>query len=361
MNVAIACGGTGGHLFPGIAVAEALISRGHHILLLVSEKQIDATAVRDRKEFKVEKIPAVGLPELLSTQVVLFAARFLKGVNVCRKIYRSFGPRAVLGMGGFTSTAPILAGRMAGLPAFIHESNAIPGKANLLNARLSDKVLIGFAECSRYFPRSALEVTGTPIRSSLLAPVNREDALRVLGLDGNRKTVLVMGGSQGAHGINEAVIGALPRFQGSQVQFIHLTGKEDEHTVSRCYRSAGIRAFVSAFYYRMEEVYSAADVAIARAGAATLTELSHFRLPAILIPYPFASENHQFLNAEIFAKDGVAEVLEESRLKGDAHGSLIDQFLKDEVRVNLPRNRPHALTPDTAANRIAEIIEKSCK
>ena len=361
MNVAIACGGTGGHLFPGIAVAEALISRGHDILLLISEKQIDATAVRDRKEFKVEKIPAVGLPKLLSTQVVPFAARFLKGLNACRKIYRSFGPRAVLGMGGFTSTAPILAGRMAGLPAFIHESNAIPGKANLFNARLSDKVLIGFAECGRYFPRSALEVTGTPIRSSLLAPVDRKDALRVLGLDRNLKTVLVMGGSQGAHGINAAVIAALPRFHGSQVQFIHLTGKEDEHNVSRCYRSAGIRAFVSAFYHRMEEVYSVADVAIARSGAATLTELSHFSIPAILIPYPLASENHQLLNAEIFAKDSVAEVLEESRVKGDALGSLIDQFLKDEVRMNSPRNRAHGLASDTAANRIAEIIEKSCK
>jgi UDP-N-acetylglucosamine--N-acetylmuramyl-(pentapeptide) pyrophosphoryl-undecaprenol N-acetylglucosamine transferase len=361
MKVAIACGGTGGHLFPGIAVAEALISRGHDVLLLISEKQIDATAVRDRKEFRIEKIPAAGLPKLLSTQVMPFAARFLKGLSACRRIYRSFGPRAVLGMGGFTSTAPILAGRMAGLPAFVHESNAIPGKANLLNARLSDKVLIGFAECGRYFPKSAVEVTGTPIRSSLLAPVNRKDALAALGLDGNMRTVLVMGGSQGAHGINQAVMTALPRFHERQVQFIHLTGKEDEHSISQCYRSTGIRAFVSAFYHRMEEVYSVADVAIARSGAATLTELSHFSLPAILIPYPFASENHQLLNAEIFAKDSVAEVLEESRVKGDALGSLIEQFLKGEVRVNSRRNRPPLVAPDTAANRIAEIIEKSCK
>ena len=264
-------------------------------------------------------------------------------------------------MGGFTSTAPILAGRLAGLPAFIHESNAIPGKANLLNARLSDKVLIGFAECGRHFPKSALEVTGTPIRSSLRAPVNRKDALRNLGLDENRKTVLVVGGSQGAHGINEAVVNALPRFHGSPVQFIHLTGREDENSVSQCYRVAGIRAFVSAFYHRMEEAYTVANVAIARSGAATLTELSYFNLPAILIPYPFASENHQLLNAEIFAKNSVAEVLEESRVKGDALGSLIDQFLKDEVEVNASRDRPRTLAPETAANRIAEILERSCK
>jgi UDP-N-acetylglucosamine--N-acetylmuramyl-(pentapeptide) pyrophosphoryl-undecaprenol N-acetylglucosamine transferase len=361
MNVAIACGGTGGHLFPGIAVAEALINRGHDILLLISEKQIDATAVKDRKEFQIAKIPAVGLPKLLSKDVLPFAAKFLKGLNACRNIYRSFAPKVVLGMGGFTSTAPILAGRMAGLPAFIHESNAIPGKANLLNARLSDKVLIGFAECGRYFPKSALEVTGTPIRSSLRAPVDRRDALRNMGLDENRKTILVMGGSQGAHGINRAVVTSLFRFRGKPVQFIHLTGREDENSVSECYRIAGIRAFVSAFYHRMEEVYAIASVAIARSGAATLTELSYFNLPAILIPYPFASENHQLLNAEIFAKNSVAEVLEESHVKGDALGSLIDQFLKDEGEMNASIDRPRALAPETAANRIAEILERSCK
>ena len=361
MNVAIACGGTGGHLFPGIAVAEALLSRGHDILLLISEKQIDATAVKDRKEFQIAKIPAIGLPKLLSTDVLLFAAKFFKGLNACRKIYRSFAPGVVLGMGGFTSTAPILAGRMAGLPAFIHESNAIPGKANLLNARLSDKVLIGFAECARHFPKSALEVTGTPIRGSLRAPVDRKDALRNLGLDEDRKTVLVMGGSQGAHGINQAVVKALPRFHRSPVQFIHLTGKEDENSVSECYRAAGIPAFVSAFYHRMEEAYTLATVAIARSGAATLTELSYFNLPAILIPYPFASENHQLLNAEIFAQSSLAEVLEESRVKGDALGSLIDRFLKDEAEMNASRDRPRALAPETAADRIAEILERSCK
>jgi UDP-N-acetylglucosamine--N-acetylmuramyl-(pentapeptide) pyrophosphoryl-undecaprenol N-acetylglucosamine transferase len=361
MNVAIACGGTGGHLFPGIAVAEALISRGHKILLLTSEKQIDATAVRDRKEFQVEKIPAVAAPKLLSTQVVPFAARFLKGLNACRKIFRSFAPRAVLGMGGFASTAPILAGRMAGVCAFIHESNAIPGKANRLNARLCDKVLIGFAECARYFPKSAMEVTGTPIRTSLRTPVDKKRALQNLGLARDLKTVLVMGGSQGAHGINEAVISSLSRFDKNRVQFIHLTGRKDEQSVSQAYRNAGISAFVSAFYHRMEEVYSVADVAVARAGAATLTELSFFDLPAILIPYPFASENHQLLNAEIFAKNSVAEVLEESRVKGDALGSLIEQLLKDGVRMIPSRDRPHALGPGIAANRIAEVIERSCK
>src|SRR5260370_26201836 len=135
MNVVIACGGTGGHLFPVLAVAEVLRDRGHEILLLISEKQIDATAVRERSEFKVEKIPSIGMPKLASAQLFPFVGKFLQGFLACQKIYRSFHPDAVLGMGGFTSTGPILAGRIAGVPTFIHESNAIPGKANRLNAR----------------------------------------------------------------------------------------------------------------------------------------------------------------------------------------------------------------------------------
>src|SRR5208282_2247707 len=212
MNVVIACGGTGGHLFPGLAVAEVLQSRGHEVLLLISEKQIDATAVRDRKEFRIEKIPAVGLPTLFSAQVFSFVSKFLNGFAACRRIYRSFGPDAVLGMGGFTSTGPILAGRMAGLPTFIHESNAIPGRANRLNAFLSTEVLLGFEECSRYFPKKVVEVTGTPIRESLKTPVDRERALQNLRLKSGLRTILVMGGSQGAHGINEAVLATLGRF-----------------------------------------------------------------------------------------------------------------------------------------------------
>jgi UDP-N-acetylglucosamine--N-acetylmuramyl-(pentapeptide) pyrophosphoryl-undecaprenol N-acetylglucosamine transferase len=361
MNVVIACGGTGGHLFPGLAVAEVLQSRGHEVLLLISEKQIDATAVRDRKEFRIEKIPAVGLPRLFSAQAFSFTSKFLNGLAACRRIYRSFGPDAVLGMGGFTSTGPILAGRMAGLPTFVHESNAIPGKANRLNAWIAKKVLLGFEECARCFPDAATEVTGTPIRNSLKRRVDRRQALDNLGLKTGLQTVLVMGGSQGAHGINQAVLAALPRFAKRQVQFIHLTGSEDENYVFECYQKEGIPAFVSAFYHRMEEAYTVADVAIARSGAASLTEVSYFSLPTILIPYPFAAENHQYLNAEMFARRGNAEVLEESRVSGDTLGSLIDQFLNNGARRRPTTEQPRALAPETAANRIAEIIESSPK
>ena len=204
------------------------------------------------------------------------------------------------------------------------------------------RCLLGFEECALCFPGIAIEVTGTPIRDSLRSPVDRNQAFNDLRLKGGLRTVLVMGGSQGAHGINQAVLAALPRFAARPVQFIHLTGKEDENYVYECYQKEGIPAFVSAFYHRMEEVYTVADIAVARSGAASLTELSYFGLPTILIPYPFAAENHQLFNAEMFARHGTAEVLEESRVNGDTLGSLIDQFLNNGAMVRrLPGNPAH--------------------
>src|SRR5205823_10857368 len=144
MNAVIACGGTGGHLFPGIAVAEVLRARGHEVMLLISEKDIDALALSGRETFRFQKLPTVGLPSPFSPAILGFVRRFNESLALCRAIYGRFKPQVVLGMGGFTSTAPVLAGKLRGVPTFIHESNAIPGKANKLTARLVRAVLLGF-------------------------------------------------------------------------------------------------------------------------------------------------------------------------------------------------------------------------
>src|SRR5215468_9010910 len=167
MNAVIACGGTGGHLFPGIAVAEVLRERGHEVMLLVSEKDIDALALSGRESFRVEKLPTVGLPSPFSPAFFGFLRRFYESLALCRSIYRKFKPQVVLGMGGFTSTAPILAGRMRGISTLVHESNAIPGKANRLAAKMVGTVLLGFKEAAQFFPKVRTEITGTPIRTEL--------------------------------------------------------------------------------------------------------------------------------------------------------------------------------------------------
>ena len=211
MNAIIACGGTGGHLFPGLAVAESLRARGHEVMLFVSEKEIDALALC-RKNFPFEKLPTVGLPSLYSPEIFGFLRRFTESLARCRAIYRKFKPQAVLGMGGFTSTAPILAGRMRGISTFIHESNAIPGKANRLTARMVRAVLLGFKECAPFFRARALKSPGLPSERTP-PPRSRGSARRSSGSRRMILTLLVMGGSQGASGINQAMIKSLPALQ----------------------------------------------------------------------------------------------------------------------------------------------------
>src|SRR5439155_6329181 len=167
-----------------------LRDRGHEVMLLVSEREIDTLALSGGASFRFEKLPTVGLPSPFSPAILGFIRRFGASLSLCRSIYRKFNPPAVLGMGGFTSTAPILAGRMRGVPTFIHESNAIPGKANRLTARMVRAVLLGFKECAQFFPKVQTEVTGTPIRTEL-SRIDRQMAREKLGLRADLTTLLV--------------------------------------------------------------------------------------------------------------------------------------------------------------------------
>lgn len=357
MKVAIAAGGTGGHLFPGLAVAEVLRARGHDVLIFISEKEIDALATRDRDEFRFEKLPGIGLPNPLSPAMIVFLRRLFESVATCREVYRRFAPDAVLGMGGFTSTVPILMARRRRVPAFLHESNAIPGKANRLNARLADAVFLGFADCARHFAPKRCEVTGTPIRRDLVARMDRAAALATFGLTPERRTLLVMGGSQGAHGINGAMVRALPKLAGLPVQVIHLAGLQEEQMVLANYRREGVPAWVAAFCDRMNAAYSAADCAVCRSGAASLSELSWFGIPSLLIPYPHAAEDHQRLNAEIFERGGAAAILPESELAGEQLAAAVGGLLGDPQRLAAMAERSRALAPVAAAERVADLIE----
>lgn len=360
MRVALAGGGTGGHLFPALAVGEALQKRGHETLVFISEKEVDALATSGRTDFRFEKLPGIGMPKLLSPAVFMFLKRFNDSLSPCRRIFKEFKPDAVLGMGGFTSTSPILAGRMAGARTFVHESNAIPGKANKLNGRLSNVVLLGFEDCRKFFPNRPCEVTGTPVRQSLQQSLPRRDALEALGLTEGPVTLLVMGGSQGAHGINEAVAKALPFLGDAGVQVIHLTGPQDDQVMIANYRRESIAAHVAPFCHRMEEVYSAADLVIARSGAASLSEIAHFGLPSILIPYPFAAENHQTLNAEIFVRAGAAEILKQDEITGETLAEKVRSLARDRDRLREMSDRARNLAPGDAAGRVADVIEKYC-
>jgi UDP-N-acetylglucosamine--N-acetylmuramyl-(pentapeptide) pyrophosphoryl-undecaprenol N-acetylglucosamine transferase len=357
MNAVIACGGTGGHLFPGIAVAEVLRDRGHQVMLLVSEKEIDALALSGRDDFRFEKLPTVGLPSPFSPAILGFVRRFYESLSLCRSIYRKFKPEVVLGMGGFTSTAPVLAGRMRGVSTFIHESNAVPGKANRLTARLVRAVMLGFKECAPFFPKAHTEVTGTPIRTELKR-LEPQVARQKLGLRKDLPTLLVMGGSQGASGINQAIIKSLPFLHGIPLQVIHLSGARDERLVADNYRRENVPAYVAAFHHRMEEVYSAADLLVARAGAASLAEFAAYSLPGILIPFPYAADDHQTRNAEIYARAQAAILIKESELSGELLARTIRELIENPEQIRQMSANSSRLAAKNAARLMVTTMEK---
>ncbi|MBP7948082.1 MAG: undecaprenyldiphospho-muramoylpentapeptide beta-N-acetylglucosaminyltransferase [Verrucomicrobiales bacterium] len=362
LRLVIACGGTGGHLFPGIAVAQAARARGHESLVLISEKQIDALASEGHGDLRFEKIPAIAMPRLLSLQMPKFLLRFLRTVKACKGLLRGFRADAVLGMGGFTSLPPLYAGRKLHLRTLLHESNAYPGKANRMSAKFCDRVLLGLADCAPHFPAGKTRVVGTPLRAALRdamgqAVPDAADSLAFFGLDAGKSTLLVMGGSQGARGVNDHVCAALPALNPAAVQVIHLTGPADIERVRTVYANSPLRAHVAPFCQRMELAYPIATAAICRSGASSLTELSAFGVPTILIPYPFAADDHQTKNAEVFVRAKAALMVQERDLNAGRMAGLLNDLLGDaSVRNSLGANL-RALAVTDAAERVCKAIE----
>jgi UDP-N-acetylglucosamine--N-acetylmuramyl-(pentapeptide) pyrophosphoryl-undecaprenol N-acetylglucosamine transferase len=358
MKFAIACGGTGGHLFPGLAVAEVLRERGHEILLFVSEKAVDTRALRGHPDLPAVRLPSIGLPRLLSPAMFAFVSRLLTSLGQCGRAYRDARPDAVLGMGGFTSLAPLMAARWRGIPAFLHESNAIPGKANRLAARFCREVLLGFGACAPHFAGRPTQVTGTPIRRELSAHVpSQAEARHKLGLAPDRPTILAMGGSQGAAGINLLMTKAAAALSSAKLQVIHLAGESGAGAVQSAYAAAGLPAAVLPFCDDMQDIYPAADLAVSRSGASSLGELSWFGLPSVLIPYPYAAEDHQKLNAQIFAAAGAAEILTEKGASGESLAGLLRSLLDSREALSNMAAAARSLAPRDAAERVAAVLE----
>jgi UDP-N-acetylglucosamine--N-acetylmuramyl-(pentapeptide) pyrophosphoryl-undecaprenol N-acetylglucosamine transferase len=361
MKIAIACGGTGGHLFPGLAVAEELRQRGHDTLLLVSPKQIDAIALEGAQDQQSHALPGIGWPGAFSPRIFKFGMSLLSSWHECGQVYREFQPTAVVGMGGFTSAIPLLLGRRLHLPTLIHESNAIPGRVTKMIAPWVNKTLLGFDSCANYLRKAHCVVTGTPVRRGL-ARMDRAIAAEKFGLNPALPIVFIMGGSQGAHGINQLVLKTLPMWHGDreEVQFIHLTGQADANIAEINYRRQRLTAVVRAFSTEMEHFYSLADVVICRSGAASLTELSHYGLPSVLVPYPAAADDHQSFNARIFEQAGASRLLVESKTTPETLHQVVSEILTNAPMRYRMAEAARSLASEDAAQRVAEEIEASC-
>jgi UDP-N-acetylglucosamine--N-acetylmuramyl-(pentapeptide) pyrophosphoryl-undecaprenol N-acetylglucosamine transferase len=353
--VAIACGGTGGHLFPGLAVAGELKKNGCKIALLISPKEVDQRAVKFAKGFEIFTLPAVGLQ---NRNYFSFAKSFWNSFCASRKIFKQRKPAAVLAMGGFTSAPPILAARKIGAKTFLHESNTIPGRANRFLARFVDEVFVGFSDAAARLCAKKVCVTGTPVRpefsvSSIQDPKSSRAAL---GLDSNRSTILIMGGSQGASGINEMILSALPLLAEKNWQWLHLTGANDFEKVKQAYAARGIKAVVRPFLTEMDLAFGAATVSVSRSGASSLAEIAAMQLPSLLVPYPTAADNHQFFNARAFERTGAAKMLEQKNSTPGEIASRLCELIEDSAardKIEAALAQWHA---PKAAEQIAGII-----
>ena len=344
----ISCGGTGGHLSPGISLAEGLAVHGHESVLLISQKKVDARLVEKYPQLKFVPMPGTGFgwkPATLARCVTSQSRAF----SFCLRLLRAQRPDAIVGFGGFTSAPLVLAARALGVPAVLHESNRVPGLAIRMLGRFARRV---------YLPPGIelASVSGTATRHIGL-PVRREiqrtpaaAAREALGLDPNQRTLVVLGGSQGSSPLNDWTRQNLEALATEGIQVYCVTGLGKgaaTKTELKAKTGAAVRAIFEPFCDRMAVAMSAADVVLSRAGAGTLAELIRCETPAILVPFPQAADDHQRANAAYFEQQGGGIVVPQTRL-GELRAEVLDVLTNDwllrKFRTNLRRmDRANAL------------------
>ena len=353
-TVAIACGGTGGHLFPGLAVARELLRLDCRVIALISPKEIDQTAAQQASGIEVVTLPAVGLTQ---GHKMAFVRGFISSYRASRKLFRRERPAAALAMGGFTSAPPLLAARRLGASVYLHESNTIPGRANRWLSWIVDHAFVGFEESLARLHASTGEVTGTPVRPQF-QPIDTREARTRLGLAPEAPTILVTGGSQGASGLNQLVCDALPQIKTAipDIQFLHLTGANDAAKVQQAYAQQGVSALVFPFLAEMNLALAAADLAVSRSGASSLAELAAMAVPSILVPFPAATDDHQRHNASAYERTGAAIICDQKGTTPAAFATQVVRVLQEPGVSEAMRKQAAQWHRPQAARQIAEII-----
>jgi UDP-N-acetylglucosamine--N-acetylmuramyl-(pentapeptide) pyrophosphoryl-undecaprenol N-acetylglucosamine transferase len=283
-------------------------------------------------------------------------------VRQASRLLRECGAQVVLGVGGYASFPTVLAARLRRIPTVIHEQNAYPGLANRWLGRIASAVAVSFEAAAGFFPTGRVTVTGNPVRPEI-RPGDAGEARRRLALSAGRFTVLIFGGSQGAHRINVATIEALPRLAESRshVQFLHATGERDVYEMRRAYEENGFQARVEAFFQDMATAYAAAGFVIARAGASTIFELAAVGKPALLVPYPYAANDHQRLNAEAMLKAGGAWIVPDPYCDGQRIAATVQAALEKPDVLRRMGEQARGLARPDAADRIVDLLERVAK
>lgn len=357
MRLLIAGGGTGGHLYPGIAVARAWMGAepGNEVLFVGTARGIEAR-VLPREGLPLETISAAGIFRRSPGQKARALFLMVRGLFQSLGLIGRFRPHVVLGVGGYASAPVVAAAWARRRPVVLMEQNAIPGVANRLLARLARRVAVGLPVEPGYFPPAKVVETGLPLRAEFGAPPERPEA----SWEGPLR-VLIFGGSQGAQAINTALVDALPLL-GEAVKgmcFVHQTGEGDLERVRAAYRAAGAEAEAEAFFYDMAGRYRWAHLAVARAGAVTVTELPAMALPAVLVPLPTATHGHQEANARYLAGAGAARMVLQSELSGAALAAILREYAADRAALAGMSQKARALARAGAAEAVTALCREA--
>lgn len=338
----ISCGGTGGHLSPGISLAEGLIARGHTVTLLISQKKVDARLIEKYPQFGFLRVPGTGF-SWSPLKLVRCVVTQTRGFFFCLKLVRETKPDGIVGFGGFTSAGIAVSGWLRHVPVALHESNRVPGLAIRVLGRLATRVYLPTGIKLPGVPAVATRHGGMPVRAEIQR-LPTAAARAALGLDSNQKVLVVFGGSQGAGPLNEWVRQKLPLLGAEGVQVYCVTGLDkggaNDSREQRTKTGAPIRAVFSPFCDQVAELLSAADLVVSRAGAGTIAELIRCETPAILVPYPQAADDHQRANAAFFERQGGGLVVEQAFI-ATLHAEVLDTIFNDwllrKFRGNLQR------------------------
>jgi UDP-N-acetylglucosamine--N-acetylmuramyl-(pentapeptide) pyrophosphoryl-undecaprenol N-acetylglucosamine transferase len=361
VRIVITGGGTGGHLFPALAVRAALAARRPEaqILFVGASGGVESTVLPRLgyafRALEVQQIKGQGWRGQAAALLGLPSA-----VRQATRLLRECDAHAVLGVGGYASFPTVLAARLLRIPTVIHEQNAYPGLANRWLGKLASAVAVSFEAAKAFFPAGRVTVTGNPVRPEI-RPGDSVEARRRFLLPPERFTVLIFGGSQGAHRINVGATEALSRLAGQRdhIQFLHGTGERDLSQVRQAYEGGGFQARVEVFFQDMAVAYAAADFVIARAGASTIFELAAVGKPALLVPYPYAANDHQRLNAEVMVGAGAAWTVPDAYCDGQRIAACVEAALEKPEHLARMGEQARRLARPDAAGRIVDLLEQA--
>jgi UDP-N-acetylglucosamine--N-acetylmuramyl-(pentapeptide) pyrophosphoryl-undecaprenol N-acetylglucosamine transferase len=350
MKIIIATGASGGHIFPALSLAEEL--KKDWEIIFICDKGKAEEGIK-KAGYRVIAVTARKLRSWLD--IFSFISGQVSLLRQSLKIIKDFQPDVVAGFGSYVSFAAVMAARIKGVPAIIHEQNVMPGRANRLLAGLVNRIAVSFAESQNYFPKDKTFITGCPVRRELLS-VDKAEALQRFNLSADKFTILVLGGSQGSHILNTKVSGAITGMERrDDLQVIHLAGSADQEWVESEYRKAGITHCVFAFLEGMGYAYKIADLVVSRSGASAVAEISVFGLPAILVPYPFAY-GHQLYNAKVLVDAGGAILIQDADLSENLLQENIQRLMNDRRKLQEMAQKSRTRAMPDAAGDLAKAV-----